>query len=292
MATGTYTVPELTAEQVQRILIKPLEDKSVFLSAGPRIFDTDGSQIRIPMLNGMTNAPTWVAENGAIPDTTELDTTEMTLMPPGMRSIKVISRFSNELARQSIVALDTTLKDRLVSDVANTLDNALLTSQVTDGSVPLGLLFYPGVQEMPAVGTITLDDLHDAIGMMLASNVEVSRVRWFMRSEVFVQLRKLKDGQDRYQLTPDPTQAGGYQLLGIPVTVTNRLPKATGTPDSSAVILADFSVIAVARDLAPSVTVLSERYADYDQIGIRVITRYDAKPMLPEGILIMRGVAT
>jgi HK97 family phage major capsid protein len=272
MATGTYTVPELTAEQVQRILVKPLEDRSVFL------------------LNGMTQAPTWVGENEEIPDTAELDTKEMTLMPPGMKSIKIISRFSNELARQSIVDLSVVLKDRLVSDVANTLDQALLTSADATGLVPRGLLFYEGTQQMPAIGTLGLDDLHDAIGMMLSANVDVSRVRWFMRHEVFVHLRKLKDGNDRYQLQPDPTSVGGYTLLGIPVTVTDRLPLATGTPDSSAVVLADFSTIAVARDLAPSVTVLPELFAKTDQIGIRVITRYDAKPMLPEGILIMRGV--
>ena len=39
----------LTTEQVQRILIKPLEQASVFLAAGPRIFDvTADGKVRIP----------------------------------------------------------------------------------------------------------------------------------------------------------------------------------------------------------------------------------------------------
>ena len=296
MATSTGNNPALTAEQVQKILVAPLEDKSVFLSAGPRIFDTNGSPVRVPLLVGMSEEPTWVGENELIPSDTELETDEVTLLPEGMKSIKTISRFSNELARQSIVALDVAIKDRLVSDVANKLDNALISSTVTNGTVPRGLLSYQGVQEMTGVGTLELDDLLDAIGLMFAANVDTSRLKWFMRSEVFVHLRKLKDGDDRYQLQPDPTLAGAFTLFGIPVVITNRLPTSTNnaTPPvtSSSVVLADFSTIAVARDLAPSVTILTERYADYDQIGIRVTTRYDAAPLLPEGVLILRGVTT
>jgi hypothetical protein len=40
--------------------------------------------------------------------------------------------------------------------------------------------------------------------------------------------------------------------------------------------------IAVARDLAPSVTILTERYAEYDEIGIRVLTRYDLGLLHPK----------
>ena len=51
MALSTVNAPELTAEQVQRILIKPLEQASVFLDAGPRIFDvTAAGVVRIPRL--------------------------------------------------------------------------------------------------------------------------------------------------------------------------------------------------------------------------------------------------
>ncbi len=39
MASSTGTAAELTQEQVQRILVRPLGAASVFLAAGPRIFD-------------------------------------------------------------------------------------------------------------------------------------------------------------------------------------------------------------------------------------------------------------
>lgn len=49
MAVSTTSASELTAEQVVKILVKPLEEAAKFLAAGPRIFDT-ASPIRIPKL--------------------------------------------------------------------------------------------------------------------------------------------------------------------------------------------------------------------------------------------------
>lgn len=64
------------------------------------------------------------------------------------------------------------------------------------------------------------------------------------------------------------------RLFGVRVTVTNKL--ATGTA-----ILADMSQVAVVRDMAPSVVVLSERFAEFDQQAIRVVTRYRPGPAAP-----------
>src|SRR4051812_2991840 len=103
MAVSTTTAAELTAEQVQKILVQPLEQASVFLAAGPRIFDTNGSPVRIPKMGGPITAD-WIGENELI---TEKDVgfDEVTLLPSTMKSVKVITRFSNELARQSVIAL-------------------------------------------------------------------------------------------------------------------------------------------------------------------------------------------
>lgn len=39
MPASTTSAPELTREQVQAILVLPLQAASVFLAAGPRMFD-------------------------------------------------------------------------------------------------------------------------------------------------------------------------------------------------------------------------------------------------------------
>ena len=164
MPASTVNSPELTREQVQAILVQPLMAASVFLAAGPRIFDvTAAGPVRIPTLVGMT-APSRVGENVLIPEV-EADFGEVVLLD-GIKSLKSITRFSNELARSSIIALDAALRDRMVLDVASKLDAALIagTGDVVAGSrtTPLGILNYPGTQEITAVGVPSLDDLHDA----------------------------------------------------------------------------------------------------------------------------------
>jgi len=293
MAASTATTAAggaLTEQQVQAILVKPLEQANVFLSAGPRIFDvTAAGSVRIPELVSMT-APAWHAENELI---TEVDATfgEVVLLN-GTKSLKSITRFSNELARSSVVALDSALRDKMVLDVAARLDTAFFTGTGVAGE-PLGLLNYTGVQSTAAVGALTLDKLLDAIALAYSANVDTGRLRWVMPSRTFIALRKLKDTAGQYLLQPDVTADAPFRLLGIPVLVTNRIPTngGAGTNEAS-VVLADFSQIAVARDIAPSVKLLDQTYAAYDQQAIRVIARYDAAPLNPLAVIVLRGVTS
>jgi HK97 family phage major capsid protein len=116
----------------------------------------------------------------------------------------------------------------------------------------------------------------------LASAAEVTPNRWFVNGTDFIALRKLKEesGSAKYLLESDVTAGPTYRLFGIEVTVTNKLKVGKA-------ILADISQVAVARDEAPSVTILSERYADYDQIGIRVVVRYDLGLLHPEAVIVL-----
>lgn len=288
MALSTLNSPELTQEQVQRILVQPLAAASVFLSSGPRIFDTDGNQIRIPTLVGMTT-PAWHGENELITEV-EPDFGELTLLPSTMKSVKSLTRFSNELARQSVIALDSALRDRMVTDVAAILDAQFFAGTGPAGVKPIGLVNMAGTTSLTGIGVLSLDDLLDALGAAMASNVELSRTRWFMRSNTFMQLRKLKDASDKYLLQPDPTQDAVFRLFGIPVVVTNRIPVTDAEPDTTVVALADMSKIAVARDQSPSVKILSETFGQFDQLAIRVTARYDLAPLNPEAIVVLRGV--
>lgn len=290
MAVSTSTANELTAEQVQKILVQPLEDKSLFLAAGPRIFDTNGSQVRIPKLGGPTT-PAWHGENEQI---TEQDPSfdEIVLLPSTMKSVKVLTRYSNEMARQSVVALDAALRDRLVTDVAATID-AQLFSATGDGiTQPKGILAWDDTQRIDAAGAdLDLDALVDAWGTALAANVDTTRLRWFMRPEAFTALRKIKQGSgsNQYVLTPDATADGVFRLFGSQVIITNRLPR--NEEEQQSVVLADFTQVAVARDQAPTVKILDQTFGDYDQQAIRVTARYDAAPLNPEAVVIIEGLA-
>ncbi len=288
MAVDTATASELTREQVATVLTRPLEAKSVFLAAGPRIFDTAGP-LRLPKLGGPIADPGWTGENGLIPER-DVNFDEVTLLPSTMDSVKVITRYSNELARQSVVALDAALRDRLVADVAAKLDTQFLSASGDGIDTPRGLFAYTGTQTVAVGGALSLDALLDAWGLALAGNVNMANLKWVMKPREFVRLRKLKDAGGKYLLQPDPTQDGVFRLFGSPVIVTDRVPDTTATTPTARAALVDFSQIAVARDLAPSVKVLAERYAEYDQQAIRVVARYDAAPLNAAAIVTLTGI--
>lgn len=382
MTATTAANPELLADQVSQLLVQPLEAASVVLSSGPRIFDTAGV-LRIPKLT-QSSTVGFVGENEEIPSDHDTTFDEITLMPTNRKSIKVIERYSRELARQSVIGIDATLKNRLVKVVSDKLDDALLVGKgqatnevqvVTVNGTPTGGTFtltfrgattsglahnvaasavQTALQGLSTIGssnatvsgsnggpftvtfaaglaatavdqitangasltggtdpTVTVattaegeaangitglvnqtgvqagdldtadaDSLLD--GIALASAAEVMPNRWFVNGTDFIALRKLKeDGSSaKYLLESDVTAGPTYRLFGIPVTVTNKLPVGTA-------ILADMSQVAIARDEAPSVTILSERYAEFDQLGIRITTRYDLGLLHPEAVIVL-----
>ncbi|WP_353107736.1 phage major capsid protein [Gordonia sp. (in: high G+C Gram-positive bacteria)] len=276
MVESTATNSTLLAEQVSNLLVQPLEAASVVLGSGPRIFDT-ASELRIPKLVS-SGTPAFVAEGALIADTHDVAFDEVKLMPTERTSIKTILRYTNELVRQSVIGIDAVLKARLVHDVSDLLDDALLQGTGAANSIK-------GITKQAGVTTGELDvtdpdSLLDAIAALNAQ--EITPNRWFLSGADFAALRKLKEGtaSKRYLLEPDPSKQSGSTLFGIPATVTNKL--AAGTA-----ILADMSTVAIARDTSPSVTVLNERYAEYDQVGLRVTCRYDLGLLHPEAVSVL-----
>ena len=274
MVASTTNTSELIQEQVASLLVQPLEAASVVLSSGPRIFDSS-EPLRIPTLTSGFS-PGFVGENELIPDDDDAQFSHISLMPSNRKSIKSLIRFSNEVLRQSSDSLDAVLKQRLVNDVSNALDDALLTGTGASNSIT-GLINQPGVQT-GLLDTTDTDGFLDALA--LAHAAEVEPTRWFMSGADFFAVRKLKDNDGHYIVQSDVTQGARYNLFGLPVTVTNKLPAGKA-------VLANMSETAVVRDIAPSVTLLSERYAEFDQQAIRVVTRYDLGLLRPEGVVVL-----
>lgn len=283
MASNTTNSGELIAEQVSKILTQPLEQASVFLSSGVKIFDT-AEPLRVPSFPA-SNADdlTFVAEAGEIPEQ-DYETTEVTLMPSGMRSVKVITRFTNELARQSTVSIDSVLQQRLVTDVAARVDAQLLSDTGDGVTTPQGMFAWAGTQELPTDAALSVDTLLDAYALALDGYVNVEAMKLFVRPSDYMVLRKLKDNDGRYLLQPDVS--GGKIIvpaLGAELKLSSRIPAGSAA-------LADMSQVAVARDAAPSIKVLDQLYGATDEQGIRVVSRFDAKPLNPAAVVKITGI--
>lgn len=275
MANDSTTANTLIKEQVAGFLVKPLERASVILNAGATVFNSS-EPLRIPTITEGVS-PEWVGENELIPED-EVTTGEISLMPTNRKSIKVITRVSNELIRMATVSVSSVLEQRIVSDVRTKLDDALLSGDGADNSIT-GLLKQPGVTT-GAFDATDPDSIIDAIGSLNALEVNPNRI--IVSGADFTSLRKLKDSSGRYLLTPDITAGAVGSLFGIPVSVTNKL-------DAGTAIVGDMSAVAVVRDIDPRVDILRERYADYDQTGLRVVTRYDLGLIRPNAVAVLNA---
>lgn len=273
MATDSTNANTLIKEQVAEFLVQPLERASVILNAGATVFNSS-EPLRIPTITEGVS-PEWVGENELIPED-EVTTGEIALMPTNRKSIKVITRVSNELIRMATLSVSSVLEQRIVSDVRTKLDDALLSGDGADNSIT-GLLNQPGVTT-GAFDASDPDSIIDAIGSLNALEVTPNRI--IVSGADFTSLRKLKDSSGRYLLTPDITAGAVGSLFGTPVSVTNKL-------DAGTAIVGDMSAVAVVRDIDPRVDILRERYADYDQTGIRVVTRYDLGLIRPNAVAVL-----
>nr|DAI88005.1 MAG TPA: major capsid protein [Caudoviricetes sp.] len=225
---------------------------------------------------------TFTGENELIPELDpEFD--ELKLLPSTMKSVKVITRFSNELSRQSVVSLDAALRARLVADVAAKVDAQLLSDTGDGITTPRGLFAWAGTQNVPVGGALTLDAILAGQGLALGANVDPARLRLFIRPADYMALRAAKDGDQRYMLQPDATSGAVASVLGLPVSISPRIPAGRAA-------LVDMAHVVVARDVAPSVKILDQTFAQYDQQAIRVVTRLDAAPSAPEAVVTFSGI--
>jgi HK97 family phage major capsid protein len=296
MAPSGYGTPSggavLTQEQVEATLIQPLSAASVVLDSDPRIFDSRGGvPLRIPKITAIPLADPWRSENVQI---AEVDPTygELTLLPSSLKSLKVLHRFSNELARHSVVSIATALRDAFVAQVAGALDKAFLIGDGSSNTI-LGIANQSGVQVTATTGTPTVDMLHDAEGKLLNANANPATSVWYMHPRDLISLRKQREGagSGQYLIQPDPTEAGKYTLLGHQVAVTTAIPANGGAgTNESTIIFADMQQVAVGRDLDMEVTLLDQTYGEYDQLALRIVTRWDIGLLNAPAVVVLRGV--
>lgn len=283
MAHSTVTAPELTREQVRTILTAPLETAAAFLASGPTIIDTAGP-LRMPFSPAATDPAEleWTGENELIPEL-DHEFSELSLLPSTMKSIKVLTRFSNELARQTFVSLDAALRARLVADVAAKVDAQLFSDSGDGVTTPRGMFAWEDTQDVAVTGPLELDAILDGQALALGANVDPARLRLFLRPGDYMALRALRDGDNRFMLQPDATKGATATVLGLPVTISSRIPAGRAA-------LVDMAHVVVARDVMPSVKLLDQTFGDYDQQAIRVVTRFDAAPTAPDAVVTFSGI--
>lgn len=276
MVNTTSNQSKIVKDQISSMLIQPLEDTSIFLSAGPQMFQSS-EPLRIPRLVSSGEVD-YVAEGQKIPDTYTADFDEVVMLPTDRPSFKTITRVTRELIRSAQLGVSQVLQSRIVKDQANALDNAFLTGDGSKNGIT-GLFNLEGAT--------TVDEAIDSPdgflrGLAAAAANDVSPTHIFINSADFFKLIEVKDNSGRYIVEPDVSRMAGYKLFGLPVVSSKRVPEGKAA-------IVDMKELAVVRDVNADVTILNEKYADTDEIGIRVVSRWDMAPLHDEGVVILGG---
>jgi len=281
MANTTSTNPTLTRDQVEAILVLPLTQASTYMSAGFPVFVSNGEPIKVPSLQSMGTAG-YVAEGAQIPQVSA-STNEIELLASTVHAVKIITRVSRELMRQSVVNIENTFSTKMVSDVSRILDEALWNGAGTGGA-PLGLAKFTGITSAgTAGGTVTPNLLYEMQELALDENIDFPQARWAMSPKNLTRIRKLADSTGQKFLAPSLAAGAPATLLGNAYTVTNHLP-------DDLILFFDPAQVAIGMDDRASISLLDQTYADYDEIGIRVTARYDTKALNPKAIVKLSGL--
>ncbi len=271
MPATTGANPTLTQDQVQRILIAPLQQSSTFLLLGCPTFTSNGEPIHLPRLDSYGTA-SYTTQGSAIGELNPT-TSEVVLLASTVSSLKAISRVSNELVRQSVVNIESAFSLALVTNLSKTLDAALWNGAGTAGA-PLGLFGFTGFTNAGSVAGTALAsaDLFNMDEKYQLAFSSASAARWGISPANFTRIRKMTDNYGARILQPSLAEGAPSTILGYPYTVSAHIP-------DTAIALFDKDQVAVGMDTNASITILDQTYADYDQVGIRVIARYDVKPL-------------
>jgi HK97 family phage major capsid protein len=275
---NTISNATLTQDQVERLLIYPLQERSTYMAQGFPVFTSNGEPIKLPSLTSFGTA-TFVAQGTAIP-VVNASTSEVELLPNTVQSIKVIARMSNELVRQAVVNVESAFSRKLVDDVSKVLDQAMWAGGTATAGSPVGMANFPNsVNAGTAAGTaISSNTLFDIEELGYENNLAMDAARWAMSPKTFTRIRKLTDNYGQKVLAPSLAVGAPPTLLGHPYTVTTHVP-------DSALLLFDPTQIAVGLDQRASITLLDQTFAQFDEVAIRVTARYDTKPMNANAVL-------
>jgi HK97 family phage major capsid protein len=203
---GGYTVPE----QVSSSIVQRLEPASVFLAAGPRIFVMTSNVLRIPKIGSGTTAAL-VAENAPIPET-NVTFADSVLTA---RKIAAIVRSSNECLEDSVPDGRQIVERDLLRELGRKLHEQFFGGNGTAPNMR-GLLNQPGIDDTAVSGAITLDAVAEAVERLEANGATPNAI--LVGPAVWGAVPRLKDGDQRYMLAPDPSGEPARRCSAWPST--------------------------------------------------------------------------
>ena len=289
-STGTAGGFLITPEHANE-LIELLRAKAIIRQMGPTIYNMNSDTLNISRQTGGSTAY-WISDTDSITESNQTFGNAQLVV----KECAALTTIHNDLLMDASPAVDDIVRQDLVRVLGLAEDLAFI--QGTGGNQPLGVYNDPGVSTT-TLGSgngaaPTMDNLMDAQYAIEASNATYNA--WLMHPRTKNTIRQLKDGNGRYIWERPMTAGEPGMLLGLPTYFSTQVPitLAFGTSGSvcSYIILGDWTQFIVGQRMSIQIDATTERYFEYNKVGLRAILRVDCIVRQPSSFYIMKGVTT
>jgi HK97 family phage major capsid protein len=301
---GSYTIPELFQNEIFRYaeMFGVARRDMRYLP-----FSGAGNERRLMRENAAV-VISWVDEAGLKPITNG----KIGKVTQKLKKLAAIAVFTDEVLDDSAVNLVSYTAQVFAEKISEEEDRVFLTGATTAGDPFDGVINASDVVLYPLAATdviadLTADDLNKAIYTVTAA--KRAGASWYMSSEVFGHVQRLKDDYGQY-IVQQPTGTAPASIWGYPVVISDVLPGlkdgesdwANSTPF---MFFANLNKTCVYGDKGGvQMKMLEEatltdgdgdtiNLAQNDMTGVRIVKRVGYVPILPEGIVVFTtGAAT
>lgn len=265
----------LVPEDFRAQLITKLTDR-VLIRQYATVINTSSGSIAFPKFDHNSSV-SFTAENTQIGEQTFTNPFEKVSFNP--YKLARIFRAPMELIEDAVIDVEGLLTDHFADTFGAIEENVFLNG--TGTNEPLGL-FNAGIttilsDETGANGVFTADDLINLV-MSIKSQYRKNGV-FLMHRNVVKEVRKLKDANGAYIYQPSLQAGNPSTLLGYPVLESEFAPDATQTGVKEIALFGDLKQYWIVDRVDLQVKRLTEKYAEFDQIGVQMRKRVDAAPV-------------
>lgn len=283
---GGYAVPQGFRE----VFVETLKYYGPMLDLAERIDTETGAPLPWPTSDDTGNVGALLAENTAV---TEQDVTLGQAQLDAYMYTSKLVRVSFQLL-QDRPDFDTWLARKLGERIGRILNQHFTVGTGTaqpDGIVTSATVGVTGTGSFATTGGIGYANLVDVVESLDPAYGTGAGLRWMMHQSARKAIRKLLDAQNRPIWEPSVQAGQPDSLLGYPVSINNDMP-ALAVSSKSLLFgnIAEAYVVRVVQDLAT--LRLTERYADFLQVGFLAFERADGTLQNGAAVRVFQTTAT
>ncbi len=265
-SAGGYLVPS----EFRRELIETMVTFGGVRAVASHVDTETGANLPWPTVNDTANVGAILAENTQV---AEQDVVLGTADLDAYMYTSKLVRVSLQLIQDSGFDVEQWLQGALATRIARIQNTHFTTG--TGTAQPLGIATSPTTGVTAASQTaVTYDELVSLESSVDPEYIQGPGVGFMMNTTTLATIRKLKDTTNRPLLEPDVQAGAPRSLLGHKVFVNQAMSNMAAS--TKPVLFGNFRAAYVTRDAGPmSVARLSERYADFLQVGFLAFLRSD-----------------